>query len=61
MKKNILIVDDDLRLRELLKDYLSEKNLDVYLCEDFEDAKEILAIIVFCGLVTNMQAVSMYN
>ena len=47
MKKNILIVDDDKRLRELLKDYLSEKNLDVYLCEDFEDAKEILAFIVF--------------
>ena len=47
MRKNILIVDDDKRLRELLKDYLSEKNLDVYLCEDFEDAKEILAIIVF--------------
>ena len=47
MKKNILIVDDDKRLRELLKDYLSEKNLDVYLCEDFEDAKEILAFIIF--------------
>ena len=25
MKKNILIVDDDKRLRELLKDYLTEK------------------------------------
>ena len=26
MNKNILIVDDDKRLRELLKDYLKEKN-----------------------------------
>ena len=30
MNKNILIVDDDKRLRELLKDYLTEKNLQVY-------------------------------
>ena len=32
MKKNILIVDDDQRLRELLKDYLSEKKLEIYVC-----------------------------
>ena len=31
MKKNILIVDDDKRLRELLKDYLKEKKFEVYL------------------------------
>ena len=30
MNKNILIVDDDKRLRELLKDYLAEKNFQVY-------------------------------
>ena len=47
MKKSILIVDDDKRLRELLKDYLSEKNFDIYLIEDFEEAKEILPIIKF--------------
>ena len=35
MKKKILIVDDDKRLRELLKDYLSKKNLEVFLCADF--------------------------
>ena len=29
MKKNILIVDDDKRLRELLKDYLIEKNCSI--------------------------------
>ena len=47
MKKNILIVDDDKRLRELLKDYLNENNLEVYQCEDFLDAKEILSLITF--------------
>ena len=47
MKKNILIVDDDKRLRELLKDYLTEKNLEIYLCEDFNDAKEILSLVLF--------------
>ncbi len=47
MKKNILIVDDDKRLRELLKDYLSEKKFEVYLCQDFLEAKEILSFIIF--------------
>ncbi len=47
MKKNILIIDDDKRLRELLKDYLSEKNFDVYLSEDFIEAKEILSFVFF--------------
>ena len=47
MKKSILIVDDDKRLRELLRDYLSEKDFDIYLIEDFEEAKEILPIIKF--------------
>ena len=31
MNKNILIIDDDKRLRYLLKDYLSEKNLKYFL------------------------------
>ncbi|MBS56755.1 MAG: DNA-binding response regulator [Rickettsiales bacterium] len=47
MQKNILIVDDDQRLRELLKDYLTEKKLDVYLCDDFENAKEVINYFVF--------------
>ena len=47
MKKNILIIDDDKRLRELLKDYLNENNLEVYQCEDFLEAKEILSFILF--------------
>ena len=47
MKKNILIVDDDKRLRELLKDYLREKNLKIYLSEDYDEAKEILSLAIF--------------
>ena len=47
MKNNILVVDDDKRLRELIKDYLSEKNLEVYLCEDFFEAEEIISFISF--------------
>ncbi len=47
MKKNILIVDDDQRLRDLLKDYLTEKKLDVYVCDDFENASEIIQHFIF--------------
>ena len=47
MQKNILIVDDDLRLRVLLKDYLTEKKLDVYVCDDFDNAKEIIQYFIF--------------
>ena len=47
MKKSILIVDDDKRLRELLKDYLTEKKFEVYSCEDFLEAKEIISLVVF--------------
>ena len=47
MNKNILIVDDDKRLRELLKDYLTEKKLEIYLSEDYDEAKEILSITIF--------------
>ena len=47
MDKNILIVDDDKRLRELLKDYLTEKNLSIYLSEDYNEAKDILSVVLF--------------
>ena len=47
MKKNLLIVDDDQRLRELLKNYLSKKKLDVYLCDDFKKAKNIIKFFIF--------------
>ena len=47
MNKNILLVDDDQRLRDLLKDYLSEKNLNVFTCQDFTEAKEVLNFFIF--------------
>ena len=47
MSKNILIIDDDKRLRELLEDYLTEKNFDIYLSDDFNSAKEILNYLIF--------------
>ncbi len=47
MNKNILVVDDDKRLRELLKDYLTEKNLHIYLSDDYNEAKEILSFVIF--------------
>jgi two-component system phosphate regulon response regulator OmpR len=46
-KKSILLVDDDQRLRELLKDYLSKKNFQVFTSEDFNEAKEILGFFIF--------------
>ena len=47
IKKSILLVDDDKRLRELLKDYLNEKNFQVFTSEDFDEAKEILGFFIF--------------
>ena len=46
-QKNILIVDDDQRLRELLKDYLTEKKLNVYISDDFENARDIMQYFIF--------------
>jgi len=46
-KKSILLVDDDQRLRELLKDYLNEKNFQVFTSGDFDEAKEILGFFIF--------------
>ena len=47
IKKSILLVDDDQRLRELLKDYLTEKNFQVFTSEDFNEAREILGFFIF--------------
>ena len=47
MSSNILIIDDDKRLRELLEDYLLEKKFVVYLSDDFSSAKEILEYFLF--------------
>ena len=47
MLKNILIVDDDERLRELLDEYLTEKNYKIYHSDDFNSGKEILEYFIF--------------
>jgi two-component system, OmpR family, phosphate regulon response regulator OmpR len=47
INKSILLVDDDQRLRELLKDYLNEKNFEVFTSEDFDEAREILEFFIF--------------
>ena len=47
MKKNILIIDDDKRLRELLEDYLIEKKFNIYLSDDFSSAKDVLEYFIF--------------
>jgi len=47
IKKTILLVDDDQRLRELLKDYLNEQNFQVFTSEDFNEAREILDFFLF--------------
>ncbi len=47
MMKNILIIDDDERLRELLDEYLTEKNYKIYHSDDFNSGKEIIEYFVF--------------
>lgn len=47
MKDNILIIDDDKRLRVLLQDYLVKKNFNVLNCGDFIAAKQIINFIIF--------------
>ena len=46
-KNHILIVDDDDRIRSLLKDYLSENNYIVSTAENANQAKEKLQYIKF--------------
>ena len=46
-QKNILIVDDDERLRDLLKDYLTEQKLNVYISDDFENARDVIQYFIF--------------
>ena len=46
-KSHILIVDDDDRIRDLLKDYLSENNYVVSTAENADQAKEKLEYLKF--------------
>ena len=46
-KKHILIVDDDDRIRSLLKDFLTENNYIISTAENGEQAKSKLSFIKF--------------
>ena len=50
-KNHILIVDDDDRIRNLLKDYLFENNYIVSTAENSDQAKEKLQFIKFKGVL----------
>ena len=53
-KKHILIVDDDDRIRNLLKDYLTENNYIVSTAENADQAKERLQYLKFEIIILNM-------
>ena len=46
-KNHILVVDDDDRIRNLLKDYLSENNYIISTAENADQAKDKLQLIKF--------------
>ena len=46
-RSHILIVDDDNRIRDLLRDYLSENNYIVSTAENADQAKERLKFLKF--------------
>ena len=53
-KNHILIVDDDDRIRNLLKDYLSENNYMVSAAENAEEAKEKLQYLKFDVIILDV-------
>ena len=53
-KSHILVVDDDDRIRDLVKQYLEEKNFIVTTAKDSQDAKRKLDIIKFDILVLDI-------
>ena len=57
MNKNIfhiLVVDDDDRIRELVKEYLVENNFVVTTAKDAYDAKKKLEIVKFDILILTL-------
>ena len=57
MEKNkihILVVDDDDRIRDLLKEYLNSKNLIVSTANDAEQAKKRLELFKFDLIVLDV-------
>ena len=53
-KPHILIVDDDDKIRSLLKDFLSENNYIVSTAENADHAKKILSILKFDVLILDV-------
>ena len=53
-KSHILVVDDDDRIRNLLKDYLSENNYIVSSAENAEDAKDKISYLNFDIIVLDV-------
>ena len=51
---HILVVDDDTRLRELLRRYLSENDFVVSVASDAAEAREILGGITFDLIVMDV-------
>ena len=47
MEKNILLVDDDEKLRELIGSYLEEKGFLVSTCADISQVKELINYLIF--------------
>ena len=47
MKKNILLVDDDDKLRELISIYLKEKGFKLSTCSDINEAEDLTDHFIF--------------
>ena len=53
-KYHILIVDDDNRIRDLLKDYLTENNYIVSTAENADQAKEKINFLKFDVIILDV-------
>ena len=53
-KNHILVVDDDDRIRNLLKDYLSENNYIVSTAKNAEEAKKRLKYLKFDTIILDV-------
>ena len=53
-KRHILVVDDDNRIRDLLKEYLNENNFIVSTADNAEDAKKKLSYLKFDTIILDV-------
>ncbi len=47
MEKNILLVDDDEKLKDLISKYLEEKGFEISVCGDIDEAERIVECFIF--------------